>query len=497
MPWPWLRRVFGIDLRTLAVFRMALALVLCGDLLERLKNVRVYYTEQGLIPKAAIDQVFGNSVKWTSLHYHTGDSVWLQSLVVGLGVVVAVALFCGYRTRLVTLVSWLLIISLNRRTPSFCTGGDDVMRLLLLWSIFLPLGSRWSLDARRLRQDEETNASVAANRFFSAGTCAILLQVCFIYVFTAIIKFGGSQWLDGTALKTALQFEVHVRPLGVWLSEQNLTLLKSLTFATLFVEFSMPFVAFSPYFHAYARWLAILAMWSLHFGIFVFMTIGIFPFVCMACWVLFIPSETWDWLRSKKGEVNLQPVKKTFEQSFVVTVLVSGMLLFVTIYNILGIEQLNNRGIRIPGAMKKVANVTRLHQKWKMYAPTPGTVDCWFVMPAVLKDGTSVDVFRQQPLTYEKPDVVSESFPTSRIKKLMLAQCRHVNSAVWLWLPKHYAEQWNREHPENPAVRVQSVYVGERTHNDEPYLVPYVEYDLRSGEARKLNQTRLIQTIRN
>ena len=52
--------------------------------------------------------------------------------------------------------------------------GDLVLRLLLFWSIFLPLGAKFSVDEIKKGKSFETE-------FFSVGTMALILQICFIY----------------------------------------------------------------------------------------------------------------------------------------------------------------------------------------------------------------------------------------------------------------------------------------------------------------------------
>src|ERR1700678_2894139 len=45
-----LRNVFGLDLRSLALFRINIALVFLWDLQERARDLRAHYTEDGVLP---------------------------------------------------------------------------------------------------------------------------------------------------------------------------------------------------------------------------------------------------------------------------------------------------------------------------------------------------------------------------------------------------------------------------------------------------------------
>jgi hypothetical protein len=54
--------------------------------------------------------------------------------------VAATAVALGYYTRLAMFLSWYPVISLHDRNPIILHNGDGVLRLLLFWGMFLPLG---------------------------------------------------------------------------------------------------------------------------------------------------------------------------------------------------------------------------------------------------------------------------------------------------------------------------------------------------------------------
>ena len=91
-----------------------------------------------------------------------------------------------------------LLMSLQARNPAVRNGGDETFRLLLFWSMFLPLGASWSVDARR-RTAQRRRASLPA-----ALPAALLLQVALIYPFNALYKDGAAWTSDFTALELFL-----------------------------------------------------------------------------------------------------------------------------------------------------------------------------------------------------------------------------------------------------------------------------------------------------
>ena len=66
---------FAIDLRSLAAFRIALAGVFLFDLAGRARDLRAHYTEAGVLPVAALEQVAGSGTQF-SLHYHLSPFEW-------------------------------------------------------------------------------------------------------------------------------------------------------------------------------------------------------------------------------------------------------------------------------------------------------------------------------------------------------------------------------------------------------------------------------------
>ena len=80
-------------------------------------------------------------VAFTGIRGRPGSAAFetIPFLVAGL---FAGLLLVGYRTGLATCVSWFMLLSVQARNPIILQGGDVLLRLLLFWGIFLPLGER-------------------------------------------------------------------------------------------------------------------------------------------------------------------------------------------------------------------------------------------------------------------------------------------------------------------------------------------------------------------
>src|SRR5262245_25220903 len=122
-------RVFGCDLRSLAVWRMALGLLLLGGLILRLPEFHAHYTEAGAWPIAAAQE---DTPAYWSIYFLHGSAAYV-ALLFGLSALAALALLLGWQTRAATIVSWVLLISLQTRNDLMLNGGDVLLRLMLFW----------------------------------------------------------------------------------------------------------------------------------------------------------------------------------------------------------------------------------------------------------------------------------------------------------------------------------------------------------------------------
>ncbi len=279
--------VFGADLRSLATFRVVLALLVLSDLANRATDLSVHYADEGVLSRTVLLEE-GLLDSWSfSLNLMNGEP-FFQALLFGVGALAAVGMLFGYRTRLMTVGAWVVLLSIQHRNPMVLTAGDILLRLLLFWGMFLPLGAIWSVD-------RALGAALprVSMRFLSFATVGLFMQIAFMYWFTALLKSGEEWRVDGTALYYALSLDQITTTIGAFLHGFP-PLLQALTFATLLLEAFGPFLLFCPLFTGPVRTAAIAAFMSLHFGIWLTMDIGLFPWISAFCMVCFLPSWFWE-----------------------------------------------------------------------------------------------------------------------------------------------------------------------------------------------------------
>lgn len=468
-----LAELFGVDLRSLAVLRIGLALIILVDLVLRSSDLVLHYTDIGLLPRADLLQLSGRR-SLASMHYISG--AWqVQALLFIVAGLCAFALLVGYRTRLATTASWFLFVSLNARNPMVAHGADVLIRVVLFWAIFLPLGARYSVDGGAKARGPRVLP--AARRVLSAATVVYLLQIVVVYWFTALRKSDPEWRTDGTALYYVLSLDHLTTPLGHFLLEFP-ALLKALTYAVLGLEIVGPLLLFSPVLTAPIRSLTVLAFVLMHAGIGLTLWIGLFPWISALVMVPFLPSRFWDALRRDRPDAS--PVRETAptsEPSAIRSRLLSLTLVAVLLYVILwNVANLPTPPLRLAGPVRSAAYVLGLDQTWAMFAPSPLKDDGWYVIPGRLRNGKAVDLFRNGgDVRWERPHSVSGSYPNTRWRRYMMMLPNHLEYAPSY--ARYLCRNWNgRRADEERLEALEIVFVVERT-------LP----DYRRSEPRKVS----------
>ena len=234
-----LLRGLYLDLRSIALFRVALGLCLIADLLLRIPQIDEFYDDRGAYPREAVVGAMRGS--WAlSVHFISG--LWgVELLLFLLALMFAIGFTLGYRTRLCAVVSWFLVGSMQVRAGIVLHGGDDLIRLLLFWCMFFPLNGRASLD-RTLNPD----AKPLPLAHLSPGSLALIFQICAMYWYTAAEKMHPVWLTERAAVYYTLSLDQFTKPLGHFLLGYS-WLLPLLTTATLILEFFGPILALLPF----------------------------------------------------------------------------------------------------------------------------------------------------------------------------------------------------------------------------------------------------------
>ncbi len=287
-----LEEVFGLDLRSLALFRIGLALVIITDLIIRFQDITIFYSDAGVLPREAL---VGVSSPWYWSIYNLSGQSWFEGIVFISAIAIATLMLIGYRTRLATIATWALIISLHNRNPTLIFAADDVLRAIMFWAMFLPLGACYSVDAAL-----NTSTKPQPKRYLAIATVALMIQQCYIYMFSAGFKHQSPLWsIEGSAVYYALSFDQYATPIGQLLRSLPPDLLKIMTFGALYFEWLAPLLIFIPFRNSLFKSIAFVSFVGLHISFGLCFELGIFPYLSVATWFAFIPSQIWDYLAKR------------------------------------------------------------------------------------------------------------------------------------------------------------------------------------------------------
>lgn len=438
----------GVDLRSLAVVRMGLAVLLLVDLASRAGDLSAHYSDAGVLPRSTLFESEGIGA-YLSLHSLSGSVLWQAALFVLAGCF-AVALLLGVRTRLATFGSWVLLLSLHHRNPILLQAGDALLRLLLFWGMMLPLGARWSVDSAA---GPLTLYRRKDNRLLSVAGVAILLQVCLVYWFTATFK-DHPMWWHQNAAYFALHIDQLVTPFGMWIRQIE-WLLPILTWTAFGMAIAAPLLVFCPVWTGTARMLVILAMIGTHLALAMSLRLGLLPYVAAMSWLVFIPGKWWDLLRARtrrQAGLRANPSRAFWLLALLrrLPMLVSGSrrgtgdvlidvptsrrhgikargweqvvasiaLVYAVAWNIQWLDSHRDSPL-IPVKVTAVGDVLRMEQGWNIFSPEALSLDGWFVIPALLVDGSRVDVLTGGSVRWSNPTAIAGNNPGTRWRKYL------------------------------------------------------------------------------
>lgn len=226
----------GIDSRVYAAIRIAVACMLLIYALILGLDWEQWFSNDGVLDIASGRANIDADV--LSLLFVLPDSGTILWVFYAAFCLQSVLLLAGVWTRFQTISLFVLLVSLHHRNNLIWEGGDVLLRLTLFLMIFMPLGARWAVDARR------NKVSVA----MPAWPLRLLqLQQSFLYFSSVGRKLQGDDWQNGEAVYYASHlndfwgrlFSQGISPELIWISQ-------GLTWSAIAVELVLAFAVWFP-----------------------------------------------------------------------------------------------------------------------------------------------------------------------------------------------------------------------------------------------------------
>jgi uncharacterized membrane protein YphA (DoxX/SURF4 family) len=267
----------------LCLFRALLGFFLLLNGLSLIEDYEVWFGvgQNSLVPlKDSFEFYKGFRINLFKIMAPTDESAWA---ILYLYILSSLGLMLGFKTRLSAILCFVLLVSLQARNHAILNSGDTILRCMLFVLMFAPAHVKYSLDAwkmRLIKKNYSTQIPILSVRLLQ-------LQFTVVYLATTLYKLKGYDWVDGTAVyytSRLLNFQRFALPFVF----DHLAFVKFFTWSALTIEFAMGTLVWIKEFR-----LGVLAAGILlHLGIEISMDIGLFEWIMISAYVLFLtPSD--------------------------------------------------------------------------------------------------------------------------------------------------------------------------------------------------------------
>jgi len=304
-----IRELIHLDKRSLALFRILIAITTLFDLADRARDISAHYSDDGILSRALVLDKFWNGW-WTSIYMISGQW-YVIAIIMVINAIVATLLMVGYRTKWMTFLTWFFVTSIQDRNYLVGHGGDVLHRVILFFSLFLPLGDVYSIDAALKKPETKAQKTRSPPSYMiaSIATSAFIIQVLIMYLSAHHLK-TGREWNETyTATWLALQLDFFRRPIAdVFLLFP--TVLQFLTWAVRQWQLVGVLFFFSPIFSGPSRMFSVFGYFCMHVGFFAFLRLGQFGYVTTGTILGLIPTWFWNTFLFKRLHT---PARKEFK----------------------------------------------------------------------------------------------------------------------------------------------------------------------------------------
>jgi hypothetical protein len=153
--------------------------------------------------------------------------------------------------------------------------------------------------------------------------------------------------------------------------------------------------------------------------------------------------------------------------SLLTNLLAALFLVYISYWNLQGVTSLD-----APEPVENVGAFFGLHQYWSMFAPSPPSVDGWYVIPGTLRSGREVDLvsvthddYKMYAVSYEKPQYAADTYETNHWRKYMeRVGDNDYPDDLRLLFGDYLCDEWNARHKGSEhLVSFEAIYMIEET----------------------------------
>lgn len=339
-----LLRLFPLDIRSLALFRISIGLLSICYFSQIYFNWEKYFSSTGVY---LIDK--SEPLSWARWQLFSLFSDSYQTWVLYFGVITSILFVLGRMTRLSAFIIFTIMVSIEHKNPYVSQVGTELLRAVLMWSIFLPLDRCWVIGKK--------NSNPKSFTIVSWATIALMMQITFLYFFAFLHKLNDAWMWSGLGIYHSLIYSPYTRPISALLLDfpNSFPLLAIFTQAVRLIGGLVIWIPRNRL--SLGPIICLLVFVHLVFS-FLF-TIGLFSYVCISLWLVMIPTSWW----GSKQKILYPEIKN--ENRLIKAIIIS-LSLYIFVINIVPF----NRKFSSQG-FYNVSQTLGCWQWWGMFAQMP------------------------------------------------------------------------------------------------------------------------------
>lgn len=337
----------AIPIHPIALMRICTAILLIVCATQLLPYADAFYAPlDSLLP---LDAALANELFPAILRSVYNNSYWYCSCLYGL-YISSFALLIGYRYRWACALAFISLLLLQLRNPFILQGGDNLLRLLLIWLMLLPANTYLAIQKQ---------SSLRVHQMVWVG---YVFQIALIYATSAWLK--GAEWSQSfSAVSYAFAHQGVAKPFATQLLQYP-SLLSAATAMVYYAEWLLPLMLIIGIWNKTISYIGATGLVLFHVMNAVFLNIGLFPWVGLVSLIPLLPIN----------RLNLKSPELMSASKFVLAIHVCVVLLILL--SALYVVPYTNKNTATAHSIRN----SGLHQRWDMFAPTVSKVFVRFVM---------------------------------------------------------------------------------------------------------------------
>ncbi|SED18560.1 hypothetical protein SAMN04489761_4549 [Tenacibaculum sp. MAR_2009_124] len=250
------------------------------------------------------DHLMQREAPWLSLfgisNQLISDNIGVFNIVY---LLLIVLFFFGVGKNFVALLLFFFLDASQSLTSVILNGGDNYMKFILLYLIFLNSYEYFSMSKQRYKLTELNRLNTFLSNLAGYSIC---IHLCLIYFVSAMHKIHTDVWFNGVATYYTFSSERFggTNTINQWMSK-NGVLVTLTTYGTIIIELFYPVLVW----FKETKLLFIFSAIALHLGIAVLMMLYDFQILFIVVQGMFISNKYWcSWFEKVKAKTWVQRI---------------------------------------------------------------------------------------------------------------------------------------------------------------------------------------------